>query len=146
MIVFISNLRIMGLMMSFVSMAIFISCNGVIIVPDGDVNPERDLETLAYIDKSCSSCDFVVESSAWKFDGIEHNVQPGDTIGIPSGGRDGLLIINIEGTKENPIVIINCDGRAVLGTNKDAGKGIEVKRSKHFQIAGIGSTDSQYGI
>ena len=104
---------------------------------DDATSPVADIEIasgLVYIDKSCATCDFVIDSDVWKFDGIENNVQPGDTIGIPGGQRDDLYIINVEGTEEQPVVFINCDGKAQLGLSKDSGKGLHMVKSKHVKI------------
>ncbi len=115
---------------------------------DNEENTEN-LNQLSYKDTTCSSCDHVIPSEEWKFDGDKENVQPGDTIGIIGGTiRERLTIINLKGTKEKPIVIINCDGRAEIGTSVLDPFGIKVEKSKHFKIAGTGSSSSnhKYGI
>jgi len=112
---------------------------------------------LTYTNKACCSCDFVIEASEWQFDGAKYSkasgldyvLKPGDTIGITgttNGKREGLNIKNVNGTKENPIVFINCDGSTELGSDKNVSSGITIENSKYFKIAGTGDTQSQYGI
>ena len=123
--------------------------------PQESITPP--IETLEYIDKSCATCDFVIGVDEWQFDGSEYTIdagkdyilKPGDTIGISgdsSGQREGLNIKNVNGTKENPIVFINCNGRITLGSDKNVGSGITIQNSTYFKIAGTGSQQSTYGI
>ncbi len=109
---------------------------------------------IVYEDKVCSSCDFVVQESAWQVDGnIEQlrtdgtmgKIKPGDTIGI-TGSRGGIQFINITGTQENPVVITNCDGTVRLGTTINESKALHFINSKHFVISGAGSTSEKYGM
>lgn len=119
-----------------------LGCKGDPISPD---NEEEDND-LVYIDKSCSSCDFVITSDQTGFDGIAKGVEPGDTIGIASGTRGSLYLSNIIGTEDKPVVIMNCDGHVESGTSKDEGYGISIIESEHFIITGTGDTNSKYGI
>ncbi len=107
---------------------------------------EYEQSPLTYIDQSCSSCDFVVEPGDWKFDGDITDVQPGDTVGLRAGVRDGLLITNIHGTAENPIVFINCDGTIQCGQDPTKSIGVNLIQSEHVVIGGNGSTSDKYGI
>jgi len=121
---------------------ILLSCKGKEIAPE----EIAEVSGLNYIDKECSTCDFIVEEGTFTFDAKAMGVQPGDTIGIPGGQRDQMRFVNLEGTKDNPIVIINCDGRALLGSDINVGTGIEIVQSKYFHIAGVGDIESTYGI
>lgn len=122
---------------------VLVSCKGENIAPG--IEEEED-SGLTYVNKDCSTCAFVIQPDEWKFDGKEMNVQPGDTVGIPGGLRAGLFIVNVEGTSENPIIFINCDGRAELGLSIDEGVALNTNQSKHFKIAGTGMIGEKYGI
>ena len=101
---------------------------------------------ITYIDKSCSSCDYVVEPGDWKFDGNDVDVQPGDTICLRAGVRDGLHITNIKGTAEAPVVFMNCDGSIQCGQDASKSIGVNLIQSEHVVISGNGSTSDKYGI
>lgn len=146
-----TNYRLTMMLILFLSSLMF-SCDDDDIIDDFIENVEAG---LVYEDQPCASCDFVILPDEWYFDGIENNVQPGDTIGIPGnlstqdedGVRNRLKLQNIIGTKEQPVVIINCDGRAQVGTHKiDEVRGMEVVSSEHFIIQGTGSTNDSYGL
>jgi Right handed beta helix region len=119
------------------------NCSKNTVIPDIIDDPDTG---LVYVDKSCESCDFIVGVDDWKFDGKENNVQPGDTIGIPSGQRSSIFFINIVGTAENPVVIMNCDGRALVGDDITKGAGIQIRESRYFHLTGTGAIESKYGI
>jgi hypothetical protein len=134
------------------SALLFVSCNNDSSEVDTVPIPEPE-QGLTYIDKSCSSCDYVIAATEWQFDGALYDLKAGDTIGIVGGAdgkRDGLNIKNIKvaGMKptDDPIVIINCNGRVELGYDKNVSKGIDVENAQYFKIAGTGSTAHAWGI
>ena len=62
------------------------------------------------------------------------NVQPGDTL-ILEGQKNILIIRNLKGTPENPIVITNKAGR-IFSINSTAGFGISIQGCSHIRLVG----------
>ena len=124
------------------------SCNQDKIEPELEPEPEPEpvVEGLIYKDVACSSCHFTIFPETRSFDGIEMNVQPGDTIGIIEGERERLKITNLNGSEGNPVTIINCDGRAKVGTTVSTNYGLIIETSSYFKVAGTGSSEHTYGI
>jgi len=75
--------------------------------------------------------------------GLLQNVQPGDTICIPAGNYPYIQFFNYVGSKEKPLVFINCGGQVKVG---DGGNyGLIFNQSKFFKVTGSGSAD-KYGF
>lgn len=93
----------------------------------------------------CSDCDFVVTEHS--FDGEALGVQPGDVIGLSGNLTYGALkFVNIVGTPENPVIIKNCDGTAIIETSNSA-YGMKFQHSKYFKLMGNGSGNpDDFGI
>lgn len=113
---------------------------------DVDTGNEEDStgneETV--IRPACSDCDYIVSSHLT--DGKVLGIKPGDVIGLDANVKyETLKFINIVGTAENPIIIKNCDGTAVIDSK--GSYGIKFNDSKHFKLLGNGSgTTGEYGI
>jgi hypothetical protein len=93
-------------------------------------------------------CDFIIptDTLVWQFDGIEHHVQPGDTICFASGVRRGIGFQNLHGTKEHPIVITNmCDGSIVL-EGRNWGNAVAIDNSSYVHMTGAANPAIPYGI
>ncbi len=89
----------------------------------------------------CSECDFYVTSHIT--DGAALGVKPGDVICLKAGKYDRLLFRNINGTRNEPVVIRNCEGVASIYST--TGYGMKFEHSKDFKLVGNGSSD-KYGI
>ncbi len=90
----------------------------------------------------CNRCDYVV----WEYetDGRKLGIKPGDTICLSAAKKySRLLLKNIEGTADNPVVITNCGGTAVVYSS--TGFGVKFENSKHFRLTGNGGPE-KYGI
>lgn len=101
-------------------------------------------EVLAQCD-----CDHIISLSAseWQFDGVEKKVKPGDKICFTGGTRTGILLKNIHGTAEAPVLITNmCNSSVVIDAPSSYGNAIEVQNSSFFRISGEGNPNVQYGI
>jgi len=95
---------------------------------------------------SCSDCDFVIDKNTGVVNGLDLNVQPGDVIGL-AGTPDtykNLTFNDIVGTEDNPIIIKNCDGQAVISSTGSFG--VKFRNSKNFKIEGDGDSEYDYGI
>lgn len=94
----------------------------------------------------CDDCDFVigVGTSTDPFDGDTYNVQPGDKIGIPAGTNGRISIRDVHGTAQNPVIISNCDGKAVISS--DNAYGIKLDNCSFVRLTGTGSQSDFYGI
>jgi hypothetical protein len=95
--------------------------------------------------EDCTLCTYVVPANAYVVDGALLNLQPGSIIGLSSTANyKNLVFRNINGTAENPIIIRNCGGGAILNST-GLSFGIKTENSKYFKITG-GSTPKVYGI
>lgn len=77
------------------------------------------------------------------FDGSA--VLPGQVIGIQAGVRGRLALVNIRGTAEQPIIIVNQGGLVSLSSGA-ADEAIRIGGSQHFKLLGNGDPAIRYGI
>jgi hypothetical protein len=71
-------------------------------------------------------------------------VNPGDTVCISAGTRNGLILRNFEGTAEKPITFVNFGGQVVI--NSTGSNGILIQNSRFFRLTGSGREGITYGI
>ncbi len=108
-----------------------------------EVDIEASANVTLAISDLCSSCDFVIAPTTGKFIGTKEGVQAGDVICLSGEQKYGRITFDsIIGTENNPIVIRNCNGQAVI--ESDASFGLRFTESKHFKLVGDGGGD--YGI
>jgi hypothetical protein len=69
---------------------------------------------------------------------------PGDTILLLPGIRPFIILKNINGSPEKPIIICNSQGEVEI--NSDHYFGISIRRSSHLKLSGKGSAPVKYGI
>lgn len=69
---------------------------------------------------------------------------PGDTLLINAGTRSSLMIKNVFGSSENPIIIINNKGLVIVNTVDYYG--ISIRNCSHFRLTGSGDIKHRYGI
>lgn len=104
---------------------------------------ESHVATSTVLD--CIECTYVVPANTTTIDGEKLNLKPGSVIGLNAATPyKNLQFKNIVGTAENPIIIRNCNGTAVL-TATGRPYGWKFWKSKHIKISG-GSTNNTYGI
>src|SRR5688572_27058171 len=73
----------------------------------------KSLITTTTVD--CSTCTYVVPAKTHVIDGNILKLQPGSVIGLDASTQYyNLVFRNIVGTADNPIIIKNCNGTAVL--------------------------------
>lgn len=112
-------------------------CKNQPISPDGGGTPQPG-EIF-----SCADCDYIVELH--ETNGTDLNFKGGDIVCLKTGEvYDNLLFTEIVGEPDNPIIIRNCDGTAVI--NSTGSFGVKFKESKYFKFLGDGGGDSEYGI
>jgi hypothetical protein len=92
----------------------------------------------------CSTCSYVVPSTATIVDGITLKLGPGSVVCLSAANTyKSIIFRNLVGTATSPVVIRNCDGSALLdGTGK--GYVIRTENSKFFRITG--GSENPYGI
>ena len=74
-------------------------------------------------------------------------VLPGDTICFEAGVHEGYKFFKgLKGTKENPIVMINCGGQVTVKGTFPSHNGIATHESENFVITGTGDPDHFYGF
>jgi len=71
-------------------------------------------------------------------------IQPGDTLLLKPGVRQNLLIMNMNGSLEKPVIITNNNGVVLINT--DSYYGISIRGSRYFRLTGQGSEEDFYGI
>lgn len=90
----------------------------------------------------CDDCDYTV--TGYMTDGKKLNIQPGDVICLDARRKYTRIVLkNIVGTEDDPVIIRNCGGVAEIYSRD--GFGMKFQQSKHFKLAGDGSVDS-FGI
>src|SRR5690349_18180216 len=95
----------------------------------------------------CDKCKYIIPVKGDWIDGDKLHLQPGDTICL-DGSRTyniPLRFRNINGTKEKPITIINCNGIVNITVPSNLVYAVKFEYSKHFRITGTGEA-STYGI
>lgn len=95
--------------------------------------------------KECG-CDYMIPlSTHYNWDGS--HVKAGSTICFEAGVRRSPLVLkNIVGTKEKPILIKNCNGKILFDLDDKASFGLKTIASKHFRLTGTGVKAIKYGI
>jgi hypothetical protein len=97
----------------------------------------------------CSKCDFFasISNEGFGFDGEELGVKPGDIICLDGAitYERPILFTNIRGTADNPVLITNCNGQALVNL-PGRSYAIGTNYSEHFRITGTGDPDFEYGI
>ena len=95
---------------------------------------------------SCSECTYVVPSSAYtqSIDGIKLGLKPGAVICLSAANHyKNIVFKNLVGTADNPILITNCGGTALLNAT-GLPYTMKTEASKHIRISGGSGTT--YGI
>jgi len=73
-----------------------------------------------------------------------NQIQPGDTLLLKPGYRQNLLITNLNGSPEKPVIISNNGGVVLINT--DSYYGISIRGSRYLRLTGQGSEEDFYGI
>ncbi|MDP3462273.1 MAG: right-handed parallel beta-helix repeat-containing protein [Bacteroidales bacterium] len=89
-----------------------------------------------------NNCNFYIPTSQNVVNG--ESIPAGSIICIEPGLRSYLLIQNVKGTHELPIIIINHNGRSILDT--DHFYGIKFSGCNHVRLTGSGNDNDFYGI
>lgn len=89
-------------------------------------------------------CTYTIKPSEWQVDGDK--LSAGSVICIPAGKRGALLLKNLKGTADKPIIIINKGGQVVLTASLSAGYTVKTSNCKYFKIKGDGAAGTKYGF
>lgn len=87
---------------------------------------------------------YTVQPNDWFVDGT--TIAPGSVISIPAGTRGSLLLKNIQGTADNPIIIKNTGGKVTFSASILASYGVKTQNCRYFKILGIGTPGVKYGL
>jgi Right handed beta helix region len=90
---------------------------------------------------------WVADSTVQLIDGNSprfSQVQPGDTIFLPAGNRDKLLIRNLSGSSAQPVVIMNTGGTVHINTSHYYG--LSISACRYLRISGQGDSTAFYGF
>ncbi len=82
----------------------------------------------------------VIDGSLYPFS----QISPGDTIRLLPGTRPFIILKNLNGTDESPIVICNGNGDVII--DSDHYFGISIRKSSHIKLTGKGYPHATYGI
>lgn len=88
------------------------------------------------------NCDHEYTASNNIIDG--EDILPGDTVCLMGGSWNYILLRNIHGTEENPIVVINSNGVVLINSNSFYG--IKLENCSHVILSGTGNDFFTYGI
>ncbi len=99
---------------------------------------------LCYGASGCN-CDVTIEENILYVDGNALKITPGSTVCIKSSVKKYLGFANINGTAENPVIIINCGGKVTV-KNNDWYYGIRINNCSHFRLTGTGEPKLTYGF
>jgi hypothetical protein len=88
------------------------------------------------------NCDYIIDSSTVSI--TNYHASPGDTMCLEAGVRPHLYLKNIVGSEENPVVIINHQGKSII--ESDLSYGIKFAACRYIQLTGAGVDSIHYGI
>lgn len=89
-------------------------------------------------------CDISIDVNQLIVDGNDLNVSPGNTICIDASQKDFLLIRNVHGNENNPVIIVNSGGQVIFDT--DHFYGIKMANCSYIKFMGNGYDDFEYGF
>ena len=92
------------------------------------------------------NCDHIVEPGAVTADGEELGILPGDRVCVLAGDYEFIRFSGIQGTTEEPVVIVNCGGLVRIHNDERAYALVMEGDSRHFHITGTGDPSHEYGF
>ncbi|ASU35311.1 right-handed parallel beta-helix repeat-containing protein [Mucilaginibacter xinganensis] len=109
--------------------------------PAGDttivINPTNPTDPII-------DCTYTVPASQWQVDGAK--IAAGSVLCIPAGKRGALLLKNLKGTADKPIIIINKGGQVTFTAAASAGYTFKTQNCQYFKIMGNGAPGIKYGL
>lgn len=106
--------------------------------------PGKDSIKLSSAVEVVSNYTYTVQPNEWMVDGTK--IPAGATIYIPAGTRGALLLKNIKGTAEAPVIIINKGGKVTFSTAVTASYAFKTQNSQYFKVLGNGDPGITYGF
>ncbi|MBL4677744.1 MAG: right-handed parallel beta-helix repeat-containing protein [Mucilaginibacter sp.] len=85
-----------------------------------------------------------VQPSQWSVDGS--NLPAGTVIYVQAGKRGALLLKNLQGTPQQPIIIVNKGGQVTLSAATTASYVFKTQNCKNFKVLGTGAAGVNYGF
>lgn len=102
---------------------------------------------LSVLELSAQYTAWVADSTVQLIDGRSprfSQVKPGDTIFLPAGNRDKLLIRNLSGSSALPVVIMNTGGTVHINTTHYYG--LSISACRYLRISGQGGAPDFHGF
>ncbi len=94
-------------------------------------------------------CDFTFSSekrSRQFVDGSKLGIKPGNVICFSAGTYSYIRLINLQGTREKPIIIKNCGGKVKIDVAKSRNHGIVLNNVTNVKLTGSGTGELLYGF
>ena len=104
------------------------------------------VQSLSAQDCGCDITFDTTDKTNVFLNGESTTVNPGDVLCFNSGVYTYIRIINIHGTKENPIILKNCGGKAEVDLTGQNNHGFILEGSTHVKITGTGHEATEYGF
>ncbi|MCA9577014.1 MAG: right-handed parallel beta-helix repeat-containing protein [Polyangiales bacterium] len=91
-------------------------------------------------------CDHTVALDATAVDGLALGFQPGDRVCVTAGEREFLRFQHVQGSADEPVVILNCGGLVRIHNTTRAYALVFEEDSRFFHLTGTGDPDLTYGF
>ena len=91
-----------------------------------------------------TNCSYTIQPSEWQFDGSQ--LAAGSVLCVPAGTRGALLLKNLKGTPDKPIIIINKGGQVTFTATLTGGYTLKTTNCQYFKIMGNGVAGTKYGF
>ncbi|OOQ59691.1 right-handed parallel beta-helix repeat-containing protein [Mucilaginibacter pedocola] len=125
--------------------SLFAMCTKQVSIPEKTALPASKRLALSPDGEDIGGADtYTVQPNQWMVDGA--NMAPGTIIYIPAGTRGALLLRNLQGTAQNPIIVVNQGGRVTFTTGVTASYGFKTQNCSNFKVMGNGDPDVKYGF
>ena len=78
-------------------------------------------------------------------EGSYSDVDPGDTVYIETGSRGALIIKNLHGTAEKPVIFVPSD-EGIVRISGSSSYGVSIRNCTHVRLSGFQGQEDVYGI
>ncbi|RFZ90811.1 right-handed parallel beta-helix repeat-containing protein [Mucilaginibacter conchicola] len=93
---------------------------------------------------NAATTSITVKPNQWYVDGS--TLPAGAVIYIQAGTRGALLLKNIQGTVQQPVIVVNQGGQVTFSTSATASYAFKTQNCKYFKVLGNGEPTIKYGF